>query len=334
MAGKQVPQWADVNASLTEGHIKKLLRPDLGDLSFVGSKHLFEDLRDDSAVAASLDARDGWDLVEENRKSALRHDQPYSSEATAQLLKEIEDFNPAAASTAPAEAKAELERRLREHRKALGAAVRPVGRIAPDLGIDIAALSRAVKDAEEIAAKKPAIDQVLANLQTAAAEEGATEAAKFYRKQADDEEKAAGRSFKWVVGTVVAFIAVAGLIFFTPGLKPSDNLSSGSAIVEVAGRTLILAVLAFLITLTARDYRAHRHLSTVSRFKEHALNATPLLHDSIANNEEHFGVVLATLVDAVFAVPETGFVNAGGETTTITTPAAALMPGLTGRNSP
>lgn len=318
--------WADVARRLSPGYLRALMRDDLPTgYRFTDQVDVFADIARDASTAAYLSDQGLWDAAGISPTEADKQ----GAYLTA-LLTRIEQFEVSPDADAnPNQERIKIVNELLGHRNWLVKFARPFR--TPDSASDaiqneLQLLRNARAETERV---REEAKTALESIRTRAADTGAVSAATLYKDRATAEDKDATTAL-WGVGVAMSVFVVSALVMFV-WLAPDPEAKTGATISAVAGRALALATVAYGITFFAKNFRAHRHLAAVNRFKANALEATPLLREGIATDDQR-DVIVAELVRAVFAVPETGFVDANGESVTIQTPVHALLSGV-GRSS-
>lgn len=314
--------WADVAGGLTPEYLQGLTREDLpAGYRFTDQADVLEEIASDASTAAYMSDRGLWDSAGINPTNA---DQQATS--LANVLKRIERFEVSPDADAnPNQERVNILDELLGHRNWLVKFARPFR--APGSGSDaIQAELQLLRNARaETERVREEAKGALESIRTRAADTGAVSAATLYKDRAEAEDHDATIALRWVGAAMTGFV-VSALVMFV-WLAPDPDAKTGAVISAVAGRALVLATVAYGITFFAKNFRAHRHLAAVNRFKANALEATPLLREGIATDDQR-DVIVAELVRAVFAVPDTGFVDANGESVTIQTPVHALLSGV------
>ena len=317
--------WADVARGLDRDRLEWLKREDLpADYHFTSQATVLEDIARDASAAAYMSEAGLWDGLGIGQPNA-----DGQAAALDALLTELDRFKVSAdANVNPNQERQSIVNGLLEHRNWLAKNARPYG--VHDAGAIEQELQRIQAVRVETEHLKEEALNALESIRIRAAETGAVSAATLYTERAAEEDKAAGWASKGVAAAMAGFVVSALALF--EWWAPDPDAKTGAAISAVAGRALVLATIAYGITFFAKNFRAHRHLAAVNRFKANALEATPLLREGIATDDQR-DVIVGELVRAVFAVPETGFVDANGESVTIQTPVHALVSGMGGARS-
>ena len=314
--------WADVAGGFTPEYLQGLMREDLpAGYRFTDQADVLEEIARDASTAAYLSDRGLWDTAGINPTNA---DQQANS--LTDVLRRMERFEVSPDADAnPNQERMKILDELLGHRNWLVKFARPFrasGSGSDAIQAELQLLRNARAETERV---REEAKSALESIRTRAADTGAVSAATLYKDRATAEDQDATTALWWVAAAMAGFI-VSALVMFV-WLAPDPDAKTGAAISAVAGRALVLATVAYGITFFAKNFRAHRHLAAVNRFKANALEATPLLREGIATDDQR-DVIVAELVRAVFAVPETGFVDAHGESVTIQTPVHALLSGV------
>lgn len=319
---EQPNRWTALIDSMTPTRIANLERSDLPSAyQFADLQGMFEEIREDARTAAYLTANNLWNVAGIHPTNGEEQ-----SEAVETALKRVEDFHvePIGDDTTwnPNSEKTSLRAELAQQHAWLVKNARPFGGKRDRSVSDVTRALEADRNRlQEVVAEAQA---ALETIRTLAADKGAASAAVLYEDRAAAERASASNARKGLA--VAGLLFVVGVVLLFDVARP-DTSDTAKALVGIAGRSLVLATVAFGVAFFARDYRAHRHLEIVNRFKANALRATPLLREGIATDEDR-EVIVAELVRAVFAVPDTGFVSNQSDSMTIETPLSALIGGM------
>ena len=178
--------------------------------------------------------------------------------------------------------------------------------------------------ASELKKSKEDAERILGDVRKAAAEQGVTQQAIYFKDEADSHETAAS---KWRTATVwlsigLGVVALASLwLHQLPGLDADNPLR---ALQIGSSKLLVFVVIGYMLILAARNYLAHRHNSVVNRHRQNALLTFQTLVNA-AKGEEAKDVILAHAASCIFAPQETGY-SKMGEGTPLTRSIIELLP--------
>jgi hypothetical protein len=158
--------------------------------------------------------------------------------------------------------------------------------------------------------------KLLESIRNVAAEQGVSQQAEYFKKEADRHEKEAA---SWRQGTVllaVGLVAFAVLTMFTnhiPWLSPKDNLESTQII---TGKVLIFVVIAYMLLLSARNFMAHVHNTIVNRHRQNALLTFNVMTGA-GSEPATRDIVLAQAAACIYAPQETGYTKSAPQETSL-----------------
>lgn len=160
--------------------------------------------------------------------------------------------------------------------------------------------------AKELEKAKTDAEAVLADVRKAAAEQGVTQQAIYFKDEADSHE---ARAEEWRLKTVklAAFLGVfafASLWLHTiPGLDPATPMRAAQI---ATSKILIFVVISYMLLLAAKNFLAHRHNAIVNRHRQNALMTFKAIADA-AKSGEAKDIVLSHAAACIFAPQETGY---------------------------
>lgn len=161
---------------------------------------------------------------------------------------------------------------------------------------------------EELNGTHTEANRILQEVRDAAAEQGVTQQAKYFEKEADDHET---KSEEWKKGTfkmagVVVAYAVLTLFFpLIPWFKADSN---AEAIQLTTSKVLIFFVLASVFLLFVRNFTAHKHNAIVNKHRQNALMTYTTLAEAGSTSEAR-DTVLQHAAAAIYSPNDSGYVK-------------------------
>jgi len=155
--------------------------------------------------------------------------------------------------------------------------------------------------------------KILENIKAVAAEQGVSQQAEFFKRQADDHGKSAvewDKKIKWRAGYVGAFAVLSLFIHKLPWMAPTTPYETAQLITS---KLLIFGVLSYMLILAAKNYISDRHNVVVNRHRQTALQTYRVLADA-AKDQGAQDIIVAQAAACIFAPQDTGFSRAGAET--------------------
>jgi hypothetical protein len=133
----------------------------------------------------------------------------------------------------------------------------------------------------------------------------------------DAESTGHGRAWKWWLGGLLAWVAVAGVggVAFIDHTKPPNDATNAQIASHLFLDLLVIGLALFVVRILALQFRAHRHLEVVARNKASALTTFNRLVQG--QDPEVKAVVAAALAQAVFTTEDSIFSDSSGEHVTI-----------------
>ncbi len=168
---------------------------------------------------------------------------------------------------------------------------------------------------ESAKAAEAQVAQILETVKKSAGDVGALKISRHYADQATAHRKTA-RNFLIAAAVLAVFLlGAAGLIAWLYLTSEPDG-STTTDWVDLVRQTLVklvvLGVLSYALSFTVKAYRSNMHTAVVNEQKANALN-TYTLFEAAMTTEAGRDVVTATLVQAVFAPSDSGFLDSGPE---------------------
>lgn len=164
---------------------------------------------------------------------------------------------------------------------------------------------------KQLESSKEEIDRILADTRKAAAEQGVTQQAAYFKSESDlhNSEAEKWRSITvWTAIGLVGYSAASIALHKIPWLTPTDNYA---AFQLAASKVLIFIVIAYMLVLSARNFLSHKHNEIVNRHRQNALLTFQALVDA-AGQKEAQDVVLSYASACIFAPQETGYTKTTG----------------------
>ncbi len=165
--------------------------------------------------------------------------------------------------------------------------------------------------------------EAVTQARAAAGESASEEQEAVFKDRAKDYEEVAT---KWLWALIISVPIAAGLALVTfLALRPDSGSKDVHDFAGLGFGLFVLGLLAFGIRICAQNFRVNRHLATVARSKQASISTFQRMVASVSDDELRSAVTL-TLVQAIFAVEETGLVDGSGDHVTLVE--RALIPNL------
>lgn len=171
-----------------------------------------------------------------------------------------------------------------------------------------------VKSLGEIGGIREEINEVLDRVRTAAAEQGVSQQASYFKtiaeEHATDAEKWMWRSL-WAGVITLVFALISAFSYRIPWVSPDDPIE---AVQLVTSKIFILALLSYGLFTCVKNFLSHKHNSVVNRHRQNALLTYTAFVDAAPSSASR-EIVLTHAAASVFAPQETGYVKqdeAGG----------------------
>lgn len=182
--------------------------------------------------------------------------------------------------------------------------------------------SALMSDLEE---QKKSAESILEEVRQAAAEQGVSQQASYFKDEADHHkaESEFWRTATIVMATCVGFYGVATLFFHkVPFLTPSNTYET---IQMTVGKVLIFFVLAYMLSLCAKNFLSNRHNEIVNRHRQNALMTYKALVDATVTPEAR-DVILNHAASSVYRLHDTGYTKAADSSGSSSSSVVEMLP--------
>lgn len=149
---------------------------------------------------------------------------------------------------------------------------------------------------------------VLEEVRNAAAKQGVTQQAKYFKNEAEYHSE---QALRWMIGlfvssVVVLLYGISSLFFrYIPFLN-ADTVAG--AIQLTVSKLLVFFILVFMVLIFARNFNAHKHNSIVNKHRQNALMTFTTLVEA-GNSLETREIVLQHAAAAIYAPNDTGYMK-------------------------
>lgn len=155
-------------------------------------------------------------------------------------------------------------------------------------------------------------DAALAAIRSAAAEQGVSQQAAYFKEEAQSQEDLAVKWLSYTYRSAAAVGAFAVISLFLHKLDWLRPVNTADAFQLISSKVLIFAVLGYLLILAARNYTTHKHNAVVNRHRQNAL-LTYRAIVTAAGDKGTEDIVLAYAASCIFSPQDTGFSAGKGD---------------------
>lgn len=163
---------------------------------------------------------------------------------------------------------------------------------------------------EELTTTSAKAEETLKEVQAAAAEQGVSQQAIYFKAEADREntESNIWRNWTYVWAGALAIYGIASFFFHKwDWLNPRNTSES---ILFVTSKIIIFAVIAYLLVLSARNFLSHKHNAVVNRHRQNALQTFQALVAAGSTGATQ-DIILNHAAACIFTPQETGYIRTG-----------------------
>ncbi|OVE74485.1 hypothetical protein BVX94_00105 [bacterium B17] len=170
------------------------------------------------------------------------------------------------------------------------------------------------KLAKDLDAKSEKAAGILEDIQKAAAEQGVSQQAVYFKEAEIDHDTESNKWLKATIWLAVAMgvYAVASLfLHLIPWLKPTGTSETYTSIQLAVSKGLIFAVISYMLYLSAKNFLAHKHNAIVNKHRQNALMTyTAILNASKSLEQKE--IILNHASACIFGPQSTGYAKTDG----------------------
>jgi len=158
----------------------------------------------------------------------------------------------------------------------------------------------------EITTSHQNIQKTLDDVRAAAAEQGVTQQARYFKDEADRHETQAVTWWKWTLisaGCLIVYAIGSMFIHLIPWLTPTTTYD---AFQLGASKVLIFVVAAYVVLTCGRNFLSQKHNAIVNRHRQNALQTFKTLVDA-GSTPQSQDIVLTHAAASIFEPQETGY---------------------------
>lgn len=153
--------------------------------------------------------------------------------------------------------------------------------------------------------------QILNDMRKAAAEQGVSQQAIYFKEEAVEHEKLSNQwkrmTFYMAIGLGI-YAIISLFVHKIPWLSPHNNYES---VQLVSSKILIFGVISYIMFLAAKNFLSHKHNAIVNKHRQNALMTFKVLIDA-GISQESKDIVLTHASACIFSPQETGYIKIGG----------------------
>ena len=152
--------------------------------------------------------------------------------------------------------------------------------------------------------------QILNDMRKAAAEQGVSQQAIYFKEEAVEHEKLSnqwkGMTLKMAIGLGI-YAIISLFVHKIPWLSPHNTYES---VQLVSSKILIFGVISYIMFLAAKNFLSHKHNAIVNKHRQNALMTFKVLIDA-GISQESKDIVLTHASACIFSPQETGYIKVG-----------------------
>jgi len=152
--------------------------------------------------------------------------------------------------------------------------------------------------------------QILNDMRKAAAEQGVSQQAIYFKEEAVEHEKLSNQwkrmTFYMAIGLGI-YAIISLFVHKIPWLSPHNTYESAQL---VSSKILIFGVISYIMFLAAKNFLSHKHNAIVNKHRQNALMTFKVLIDA-GISQESKDIVLTHASACIFSPQETGYIKVG-----------------------
>lgn len=152
-------------------------------------------------------------------------------------------------------------------------------------------------------------NSILSDIRNIAAEQGVSQQAIYFKNESDKHEMSAD---KWRNATIVSSTILIISAFFSLFVHKITLIAPSNTYEYIQlgiSKVIIFAIMAYIVTLSARNFLSNKHNATVNKHRQNALLTFNSLVGASAS-EERRDIVLTYAAACIFSPQETGYIKA------------------------
>lgn len=159
-----------------------------------------------------------------------------------------------------------------------------------------------------VEALKADAEGILNRVRDAAAEQGVSQQAGYFKVIADGHDIEAAKWLKYSLiagGVMVIVAALLSLIYKWPWLAPKNNIEAAQIITS---KVLIVGIFGYAVVTAVKNFSSHKHNAVVNRHRQNALLTYTAFVDAAPSTASR-EIVLTHAAASVFAPQDTGLIK-------------------------
>jgi hypothetical protein len=169
------------------------------------------------------------------------------------------------------------------------------------------------KLAETLDEKGRQAENILDDIRKAAAEQGVSQQAVYFKTAEAEHSTEAARWLKatiWLASAMAVYAIFSLFLHNIPGLEPTSTYTGMQLAVSKA---LIFAVISYMLYLSSKNFLVHKHNAVINRHRQNALMTyTAILNAAKDLNQKE--IILNHAASCIFSPQPTGYSRSGGGT--------------------
>lgn len=195
-----------------------------------------------------------------------------------------------------------------------------------------AAVQSAKKEAKaatvDVAQLAKEAEAVMDAIRATAAEQGVSQQAIYFKKEADEHQDRAKNWMKLTFAAAIVLLAFAIASLFPHKIPVLSPQSAYEAVQLGLSKFILFGVLGYMLVLCARNFTSHKHNSIVNRHKQNSLVTFTALVEA-ATGETKQDIILDRASHSIFEIPDSGFSKNSTQSPNLGNTIVRAMPKLT-----
>lgn len=174
-------------------------------------------------------------------------------------------------------------------------------------------VDRADEASKILSEQKEDAARILEEVKNVAAEHGVSQQAHYFKTESENHATLAEtwkKNIQTLAITAVVYLVASVFVTKIPFLAPTNSYET---IQLGLSKTLIFAVIVYLLVLSARNFLSHQHNAVVNKHRQNALLTYRALAEA-AGSQEKRDIVIAHAAACIFSPQETGYTKGSPQT--------------------
>lgn len=154
------------------------------------------------------------------------------------------------------------------------------------------------------------LEKVIENAKAFATQEGVSKHSNIFSNEAILHEKEAKKWLGYTRNILIAIAFIAGLLTFI-GIEYKENIDVLQFSIT---KIIILSTLFYGLSITNRNYKAHKHNALLNKHRQNALSTFETFSNASSADDQTKNAVLIETTRSIFSSHQTGYLKPDNDT--------------------